>query len=80
MPGNVADLARSLRDKTARAEKRTTKGGRAHPSSPKGTAYRKKPNPTSMAPREGGKRKSYGRPIPETAAEEKARRKGKGGK
>ena len=75
--GNVADLVRSLKGKSGRALKDAEKneGEALHPSSPK-RKYRKKPKATSMAPREGNKRASYGRALPETATEER-KRKGK---
>lgn len=78
--GNMFDKVRNLRDKSARAakdaEKSGSKGGDyLHPASSK-SEYRKKPKSTSMAPDAKNKRKSYGRAVPETAAEER-KRKGK---
>lgn len=74
--GNVADLAKSLRDKSRRAvddaEKGDKSNGYIHPAT---AHYRSKPKATSMAPDSKNKRKSYGRKIPETAAEERARKK-----
>lgn len=73
---NVKDLVKNLRDKSGRAiQKAEKEGDYLHPSSSK-SKYRKKPKATSMAPRAGNKRSSYGRAVPETAAEER-KRKGK---
>ena len=75
MAGNIYDRARSLKGKSGRAiadAEKSTKGSRSHPSSK--TKYRKKPKATSMAPNSKNKRKSYGRRLPETAAEERARK------
>lgn len=79
--GSVYDQARNLKNKSRRAieasEKKSDKGGEfLHPSSSK-SGGRKSPKATSMAPRDGGKRKSYGRRLPETAAEERKRKSGK---
>jgi hypothetical protein len=76
MPGNVGDKAKTLRDKTKNAVAKM-EGSRTHPSSPKGETYRNKPKATSMAPNEKNKKKSYGRPIRESAAEERKRKSGK---
>lgn len=64
MKGNVNDRVRNLRDKSKRAIDASERDSRAkHPASTDKRSSRKKPKATSMAPREGGKRKHYGRPF-----------------
>ena len=77
--GNIYDRVRSLKGKSGRAiadAERTTKGSRTHPATNSKTKYRTPAKATSMAPNAKNKRKSYGRKLPETAAEER-KRKGK---
>ena len=59
--GSAYDLARKLKGRSKAAKKK---------------GYRTPPKATSMAPNAKNKRKSYGRALPETAAEER-KRKGK---
>lgn len=63
--GNIFDMTRKLTRRSGYAAEDQSGGrggkrseGRSHPAS-----RRKKPKATSMAPREGGKRKHYGRPF-----------------
>jgi hypothetical protein len=75
--GNVGDLVKTVRDKSRRAIDDAEKGGKSNGYIHPATAhYRNKPKATSMAPDSKNKRKSYGREIPETAAEERARKRG----
>lgn len=75
--GSAYDLARKLKGRSkaaiAAAEKPT---GSRRPTASKKKGYRTPPKATSMAPNAKNKRKSYGRALPETAAEER-KRKGK---
>jgi len=74
--GNVGDIVKNVRDKTRRAvsasEREDKADGYIHPAT---AHYRGKPKATSMAPNSKNKRSSYGRPIPESAAEERKRKK-----
>ena len=76
--GSAYDLARKLKGKSGKAIEAAEKkaGGSRKATVGKKKGYRTPPKATSMAPNAKNKRKSYGRALPETAAEER-KRKGK---
>lgn len=77
--GSAYDLARKLKGRSGRAiatQEGSSKKGTRRPTATPKKGYRTPPKATSMAPNAKNKRKSYGRALPETAAEER-KRKGK---